>query len=205
VRALRSNALSDALRARAVDALAACIELQAKMIDDLIDVAQAHRGELWLERERLDLRTVVQSAVEAITPSVSAKQINLTVETPAEPLWVMGDATRLGQVLANLLSNAVAFTGEAGRIEVSVGLRSGEAVLVLRDDGEGIEGPRLDGIFEPPARASEPTASRHSVGLGLGLTIAYQLVTQHGGKISAESAGAGRGSCFTITLPLPPS
>jgi signal transduction histidine kinase len=155
---------------------------------------------LSLELRRLNLREVVKTAVEALAPSVDKKRIGLTVETDEEPVWVMGDSTRLGQVVSNLLSNAIGFTLEAGRIEIS--LRAGDdvAVLVLRDDGEGIEGSRLADIFEPPD-AKTAAAPGRTAGLGLGLTIVRLLLAQHGGTITAESAGSRRGSCFTVTLP----
>ena len=113
----------------------------------------------------------------------------------------MGDPTRLRQIVSNLLSNAITFTPEAGRIALSVAARDGEAVLVLRDDAEGIDGARLGGLFEPHARGTAPPVPGHHIGLGLGLAITRRLVAQHGGTIAAESTGRGRGSCLTVTLP----
>jgi signal transduction histidine kinase len=201
VKALRRGGMSEALRARGFSVLESCINMQLKMIDDLVDVARGERGELRLERRRLDLIDVVQATVEAMAPALAAKRISLTVEADPEPLWVMGDAMRLGHVVLHLLSNAVTFTPEAGRIALSVRAREGEAVLVLLDDGEGVDGARLDGIFERAGRVGEPTAPRHQVGLGFALTITRRLVAEHGGTITTASAGAGRGSCFTVTLP----
>jgi signal transduction histidine kinase len=201
VKALRRGDMSEALRARGFSMLESCINMQLKMIDDLIDVARGERGELRLERQRLDFRAVVQTTVEAMAPAVASKRISVTVEAEPEPLWVMGDAMRLGQVVSNLLSNAITFTPEAGRIAVSVRASEGEAALVLIDDGEGVDGARLDGTFERAGRVGELRAPGHQVGLGLGLTITRRLVEEHGGTITAASAGTGRGSCFTVTLP----
>ncbi|HVU51735.1 MAG TPA: HAMP domain-containing sensor histidine kinase [Polyangia bacterium] len=202
-RALRSADLAEDLRARALDAIESCIDLQTRMIDDLIDLARSERGELRLERQRLDLRAVVQAAVDLLAPAAAAKELDLTVETAAEPLWVVGDPTRLGQVVSSLLSNALTATPALGRIALSVRAGDGEAVLVLRHDGYG--GPRFADLFEPPGQAREPATPRSFARLDLGSSLARRLVAQHGGTITAESAGAGGGSSFTVTLPRAPA
>jgi signal transduction histidine kinase len=200
VRALRTGGMSDGLRERAVDALESCINVQTKMIDDLIDVARGQSGDLRLERQRLDLQTVVNASVETSAPAVASRQIRLTFETEPEPVWVMGDPTRLGQIVSNLLSNAIKLTKEGGRIDLSLRAQDGEAMLVLRNDGEDVEGPRLAGLFEPRVHGSTAT-TRRDVDLGLGLMMVRQLLAHHGGKIAAERVGTRRGVCFTVTLP----
>ena len=202
VRALRAGGAGDNLRARAVEAIETCLELQASMIDDLVDAARGRRGTLRVDRQPMDLQTVVGAAVEALAPSCAAKHVALALDLEAAPAWVSGDATRLKQVVANLVSNAIKFTREGGHIFVSVETRDADVVLRVRDDGEGIEATRLEGIFElfclaPPARSPPEGAAV----LGLGLFIVRQLVAQHGGNIMAESQGPGRGACFTVTLP----
>jgi PAS domain S-box-containing protein len=201
VRALRTGAMSEAVRKRAIDAIDSCLSLQVAMIDDLIDVARGERGMLSIELHRMDIQPVVQAAVEAMAPAAAMKQIEVALDLDPGPTWIVGDPRRLQQVVANLLSNAITFTAEAGHIAVTLEQRAPEVVLRVRDDGEGIDPARMGAIFEAfPARS--PDAPRHHVGLGLGLAIVRQLVNQHGGRVVAESAGPGRGSCFTVTLPL---
>jgi PAS domain S-box-containing protein len=200
VRALRAGGAGDNLRARAIEAIETCLELQSSMIDDLVDAARGRRGTLRVERRPMDLQTVVGAAVEALAPSCAAKHVALDLGLEAAPAWVSGDATRLQQVVANLMSNAIKFTREGGHISVSVQTRNAEVVLRVRDDGEGIDVTRLDGIFEPFRPSVGETPSRRS-GLGLGLSIVHQLVSQHDGHVEAESPGRGLGACFTVTLP----
>jgi PAS domain S-box-containing protein len=200
VRALRAGGAGDGLRARAIESIEACLELQASLIDDLVDAARGRRGTLRVARRPMDLQEVVGAAVEAIAPSCAAKHVALELAFEAQPAQVSGDPTRLQQVVTNLLSNAIKFTPEGGHISVSVQTRAADVVLQVRDDGEGIEATRLDGIFEPFRNSHDEVPSRHG-GLGLGLSIVYQLVAQHDGHVDAQSRGRGLGACFTVTLP----
>jgi PAS domain S-box-containing protein len=200
VKALRTGGISDSLRARALDAIDTCLRVQVAMIDDLVDVARGQHGKLRIERQPIDLQPVVGAAIEALAPSAAAKQIEVSLEVDPTPAWIAGDPTRLQQVVANLLSNAIKFTREAGHIALSLRTRGTDVVLSVRDDGEGIDADLLESIFEPFRQYDEGVPRRHS-GLGLGLTIVRQLVSQHDGQVTAESAGKGRGACFTVTLP----
>ena len=200
VKALRAGGISDTLRARAIEALDTCLTVEAAMIDDLVDVARGQNGKLRIERRPIDMQSVVGAAVEALAPSAAAKQIEVTLEVDPSPAWVAGDPTRLQQVVANLLSNAIKFTPEAGHVALTLRRRGKDVVLVMSDDGEGIEPALLDGIFEPFRQHDNTTPRRHG-GLGLGLTIVRQLVEQHDGQVVATSAGTGRGAQFTVTLP----
>jgi PAS domain S-box-containing protein len=200
VRALRAGGAGDGLRARAIESIEACLELQASMIDDLVDAARGRHGTLRVARRPMDLQEVVAAAVEALAPSCAAKHVALELAFEALPARVSGDPRRLHQVVTNLLSNAIKFTRESGHISVSVQTRGADVVLQVRDDGEGIEATRLDGIFEPFRRPPDAVPSRHG-GLGLGLSIVYQLVAQHDGHVEAQSRGKGLGACFTVTLP----
>ena len=200
VNALRTGSLSDPLRARALEAIDTCLKVQVAMIDDLIDVARGRTGKLRIERRPMDLQAVVGAAIEALAPSAAAKHIEITLEADPAPTRVSGDPIRLQQVVTNLLSNAIKFTPEAGHVAVSLQTRDAHVVLRVRDDGEGIDNARLDGIFESFGQHDDMTARRHG-GLGLGLAIARQLVAQHDGEVLAASDGPGRGSCFTVILP----
>jgi signal transduction histidine kinase len=199
-RALRTAGMNEAVRLRAVDAIEACVQAQAAMIDDLVDVARGMHGKLRVQRREVDLQAIVAAALEALAPSIAAKQLKVQLEVDPAPTWVTGDAGRLRQVAGNLLSNAVKFTREAGNVGVQLRTRDDQVVFRVSDDGEGISSALLPEIFEP-FRQHEDGAERRHGGLGLGLTIVRQLVEQHGGSVTAESAGPGRGAAFTVTLP----
>jgi PAS domain S-box-containing protein len=200
-RALRTAGMNEAVRLRAVDAIEACVQAQAAMIDDLVDVARGMHGKLRVQRREVDLQPIVAAALEALAPSIAAKQLKVRLEVDPAPTWVTGDAGRLRQVAGNLLSNAVKFTREAGNVGVQLRTRDDhQVVFIVSDDGEGISPALLPEIFEP-FRQHEDGAERRHGGLGLGLTIVRQLVEQHGGTVTAESAGPGRGAAFTVTLP----
>ncbi|HEX4406543.1 MAG TPA: HAMP domain-containing sensor histidine kinase [Polyangia bacterium] len=200
VQALRAGGAGDALRARAVEAIDTCLKVQVAMIDDLVDVARGQHGQLRIARRPMDLQKSVGAAIEALAPSGAAKHVAIALEVDAEPAWVSGDATRLQQVVANLLSNAIKFTPEGGHVVVSVRSVGASVHLRVRDDGEGIPVGRLEHIFEPFRRYDSAQTRGHG-GLGLGLSIVEQLIAQHDGKVVAESAGRGRGTCFVVTLP----
>jgi signal transduction histidine kinase/ActR/RegA family two-component response regulator len=200
IRALRAGGMNDALRRRAIEAIDECLAAEVAMIDDLVDVARGRHGKLRVERSPLDLQPIVGAAVEAIAASAAAKQIELKLEVDAAAAWVVGDSVRLRQIVGNLLSNAVKFTREAGHVAVSLHGRGDDIVLTVRDDGEGIDAELLNYVFEPFHQYDLGTARRHG-GLGLGLAIVRQLVEQHDGRVTAESAGRGRGSCFIVALP----
>jgi PAS domain S-box-containing protein len=199
IKALRAGDISDILRARAIEAIDTCLQAEVAMIDDLVDVARGEHGKLNVQRRPVDLQPIVSGAVEAVAPSAAAKQIELTLDVDRPPTFVAGDATRLRQVVGNLLSNAVKFTSEGGHIAVALRTRGDEIVLTVSDDGQGVDAASLEGIFEPFRQQETGTARRHG-GLGLGLTIVRQLVDEHGGKVTVNSAGKGRGACFTVTL-----
>jgi PAS domain S-box-containing protein len=199
-KALRSGGASDALRARAVDALDACLAIQVAMIDDLIDVARGQRRQLRVELKELDVRPVIAAVIDALAPSAAAKQIALSLELDREPALVSGDAMRLQQVASNLLLNAFKFTREAGHVDVTVHRRDAHVVLTVRDDGEGIEPAEVERIFDPFKQIDRRFVGRDG-GLGLGLAIVRQLVLLHGGSVGVDSAGRGRGATFTVRLP----
>jgi signal transduction histidine kinase len=199
-RALRAGGLNDRLRERAVDAIEACVRTQVAMIDDLVDVARGMHGKLRVHLSAVDLQPIVAAALEASAPTIAAKQLAVDLQVDPVPAWVTGDAVRLEQIVGNLLGNAVKFTAEAGHITMQLHTLGDNVVLVVRDDGEGIDGALLPEIFEPFRQHEDGPERRHG-GLGLGLTIVRQLVEQHAGSVTAESPGRGRGSCFTVILP----
>jgi signal transduction histidine kinase len=177
------------------------IQHLVRMVDDLLDVSRITRGKVELRRERLDLTEVLRHAAEASRPLAEAKGQTLKVDLPGEPLPLEGDATRLEQVASNLLRNAVKFTANQGRIELSVHREEGIAVVRVRDDGIGIPSDLLARVFDLFAQG-EQGLDRAGAGLGIGLTLVKSLVEIHGGSVVARSDGPGRGSEFEVRLPL---
>jgi CheY-like chemotaxis protein len=172
----------------------------ARLLDDLFDVSRLTRGVLEIRRDALDLREVVESAAATVRPLAQAAQLSLEVTLATVPLRVTGDATRLGQVLENLLNNAVKYGNPAGHIDVVAELEHSNAVIRVRDDGIGIAADLLPRIFDLFVQA-EPSGTRAAGGLGIGLSLARELVQLHGGQIDVASEGPGRGSEFVIRLP----
>jgi PAS domain S-box-containing protein len=173
-----------------------------RLVDDLLDVSRITTGKVQLKQQRLDLVRLARQAVADHLATYEAKGIILLVDGPATPVWVSGDPTRLAQILDNLLTNALKFTGDGGSVRVGVAADPdrGEAVLSVRDSGVGIEPDMLARLFEPFSQADR-TLDRSAGGLGLGLAIVRGLAELHGGGVRAESGGLGLGSLFTVTLP----
>ncbi|HEY0877364.1 MAG TPA: ATP-binding protein [Zeimonas sp.] len=176
------------------------MRMLVKLIDDLLDVSRISTGKVRLERERVDLRVVVEAALECSRPALDAVSHELCVELPDAPIWVLGDAQRLSQVVSNLLTNAAKYTPSGGSIRVSVGAEGTDAVVRVSDNGVGIPPEMLDRIFDLFAQVDR-TLDRAQGGLGIGLSLVRKLMTLHGGSAIAESPGLGQGSTFTIRLP----
>jgi PAS domain S-box-containing protein len=171
-----------------------------RLVDDLLDVSRITRGKIDLRKQPVDLQTVVQGAVEAVEPLTTASRHSLTLDLPDEPLLVMGDVARLTQVFANVLHNAVKYTGRDGKICVTAGTRDGTAIVAIRDNGPGIPADMLARVFDLFQQVDQ-TLERSHGGLGIGLTLVKRLVTLHGGSVEARSDGPDQGSEFIITLP----
>ena len=174
-----------------------------RITDDLLDVARITQSKMELRRERVDLRAALHSAIEASRPAVDLRDHRLVVDLPHEPVWVDADATRLAQVFSNLLNNAAKFTPPGGRIEVTARIAGDRVAVAVTDTGAGIAAGMLRRVFDM-FRQAERFRDRTQGGLGIGLTLARQLVELHGGTVEAASGGEGHGSTFTVTLPLLP-
>jgi signal transduction histidine kinase len=172
-----------------------------KLIDQLLEVSRIATGKIVLERQALDLRDVVRSAVETCQPMLDAAGHQLAVTLPDVCVMVEGDATRLAQSVGNLLNNACKYTGPGGRIRVALSVDAGRAVLTVADNGSGIPPEMLDSVFDLFTQVNR-TLDRAQGGLGIGLSLVKSLVTLHGGEVRAQSAGMGQGSTFTLRLPL---
>jgi PAS domain S-box-containing protein len=172
-----------------------------RITDDLLDVARITQNKVQLRRERIDLRTVLQSAIEATRPMLDTQMHSLTVHVPESPIWVDVDFTRIAQAVSNLLSNAAKYTEPRGHITVTASSSATDATIGVSDTGIGIPPELLPRIFDMFTQL-QAHRDRTYGGLGIGLTLARRLVKLHGGTITASSAGLGRGSEFTIRLPL---
>jgi signal transduction histidine kinase/ActR/RegA family two-component response regulator len=173
-----------------------------RLLDDLLDVSRISLGGLQIRREFLDLRDVIETAVAAVSPLAHAAQLSLEVKLQPVPLPVSGDAIRLGQIFGNLLNNATKYNSPGGHISVRSELDDSDVIIRVRDDGVGIPADLLPRIFDLFVQG-EPSGSRAAGGLGIGLSLARELVHLHGGQIEAASDGAGRGSEFVVRLPRP--
>jgi PAS domain S-box-containing protein len=171
----------------------------SRLVDDLLDVSRISRGKISLRRELLRLDLAINAAIEASRPSLEGAGHALRLAL-APDVYVDGDLTRLSQVFGNLINNATKYTPAGGRIEVSLGVEGDQAVVRVRDSGIGVPPDALEQVFEMFAQVSSSTAQRHD-GLGIGLHLARQLVTLHGGTITAHSAGENCGTEFQVRLP----
>lgn len=177
----------------------------AKLVDDLLDVTRISRGKIQLRHERLDLNALACATAEDHRSMFVAAGVDLAVQGTGKPLWVEGDPTRLAQMIGNLLNNAAKFTQRGGQAILTVEADAEEHVTVrVRDNGAGMSAEQSLRVFEPFMQAPQ-TMERASGGLGLGLALVKSLTEIHGGTVSAQSEGLGKGSEFTITLPLAPS
>ncbi|SNX56230.1 signal transduction histidine kinase [Streptomyces sp. TLI_55] len=172
-----------------------------RMSNDLLDGTRALTGRLELVRERVDVRSVVESACADIRGLFGHEGRKLDVGLPAAPVVVDGDRLRLAQVLTNLLSNALKYTPPGGRTQVALRTDDGRARLTVRDDGIGFDPAQAEDLFGVFMRAA-PAGPDTPEGLGLGLAVARTVVELHGGRISAHSEGPGRGAAFTVLLPV---
>jgi two-component system CheB/CheR fusion protein len=173
----------------------------SKVVNDLLDVGRITAGKLQVDRSRVDLGAVVRQAVEMSSPLVEKRRHTLELHVPATPIDVDADGARLVQVVSNLLNNAAKYMQEGGRIELSVAEEAGAAVIRVRDEGVGIPPEMLDRIFQRFVQLGESRRLAEG-GLGIGLSLVKAVVEAHGGRVDAHSEGIGRGSVFTVRLPM---
>ena len=174
--------------------------MQARLIDDLLDISRVVSGKLHVEMEPTDLCALVEAAVQTVRDKAEAKGVRLEARIPELPLIVQGAPVRLQQIVWNLLSNAIKFTPEGGRVGVEVERTDSEARIVVSDTGQGIDPAFLAQVFDLFSQA-DLSMSRNHGGLGLGLAIVARLAELHGGSVIAESGGVGKGAQFTVVIP----
>jgi signal transduction histidine kinase len=197
---LRTGHFDTATTEKGLQSIEQASRTQARLIDDLLDVSRIVAGKLALEQKLFDAMDSVRSALEVIQPAARASAIDIVIETPSAPALILGDRTRVQQVIWNLLSNAIKFTPLGGRVYVSVQERDDFVEICVRDSGIGIEAEFLPHVFER-FRQAEDGPSRSFGGLGLGLSIVRHITELHGGTVHAASAGLGRGAEFTVRFP----
>jgi signal transduction histidine kinase len=198
---LRTRRLDEATHARALETIERNARAQKRLIEDLLDVSRVVTGKVALELASVDLRKVVEAALETMHPTAQAKGLKIVPLLDTGVGTVRGDFARLQQVVCNLLSNAIKFTQPGGQIEVCLALRNNEAEISVTDNGQGIKPAFLPYVFDR-FRQEDGSISRRHGGLGLGLAIVRHLVELHGGSVEAHSDGEGHGSRFTVRLPV---
>jgi signal transduction histidine kinase/CheY-like chemotaxis protein len=196
---LRSGAVDEATRARALETIERNARSQAHLVDDLLEISRIAAGKLRLTIRPVDLRRVVEAALDVVRPAAGARRINLTASLPPAPVLVAGDAERLQQLVWNLLSNAVKFTPPGGRVSVRVSAGA-DAEIAVTDTGIGVREAFLPHLFEA-FRQADASSTREHGGLGLGLAIVRHVAELHGGTVEAQSPGEGQGATFTARFP----
>jgi len=198
---LRNGKLNAAKTAQALEIIERNAKLQSQLIEDLLDVSGILRGKLSLNMAPVNLASTIKAALETVRLAAQAKSIQIQTQFDPTIGQVLGDAARLQQVVWNLLTNAVKFTPDGGRVEILLQQIGSQTQIQVRDTGKGISPDFLPHVFEY-FRQADATTTRTFCGLGLGLAIVRHLVELHGGTVSAESPGEGQGATFTVKLPL---
>jgi PAS domain S-box-containing protein len=198
---LRSGRLGSEETAGALASIERNTRVQAQLINDLLDVSRIVAGKLQIDKRPVDLRVVIEHALDSMHRETEGRRHTVTCTIDPEAAWVSGDAVRLEQIVVNLLGNAAKFTPEGGHIDVRLDRHEGLARITVSDSGQGIEPTMLPHIFESFRQADSSSTRRHG-GLGLGLAIVRRLVVLHGGRVEASSAGRGHGAAFAVHLPL---
>jgi PAS domain S-box-containing protein len=183
------------------DVISRQVQHMALLLEDLLDVSRITRGTLELRIEMTELAEVLDAAIETARPSIEAKRHKLTVDVPEEPVWFAADPLRLAQVLANLLTNASKYTDAGGKIQLHASSDDTAVTISVRDNGMGIPRAALGKVFEMFAQV-HANDDRADGGLGIGLALTKGLMELHGGTIEAQSPGPGKGSEFTVRLPM---
>jgi signal transduction histidine kinase len=199
---LRGGQLDEADIDRAFETIERNASAQSRLIEDLLDVSRIISGKLRLERQMVDIASVIEDAMEAARPAAESKHIHVESDFESQSVAVFADPQRLRQIVWNLLSNAVKFTPKGGRVKVGISERESQIEISVSDTGQGIDPDFLPYVFDR-FRQAEASTTRKYGGLGLGLAIVRHLVELHGGKVEADSLGEGQGATFTVSLPIP--
>jgi PAS domain S-box-containing protein len=202
-RMLRLGQLSSEHTAKALDTIERNARAQAQLVDDLLDVSRIMTGKLRMDVRPSDPNAFIDAAVESVRPAAEAKGVRVTKVVDTGAVAIPGDPVRLQQVVWNLLSNAIKFTPRGGRVQITSERVNSHLEIVVIDTGQGISPEFLPHVFDRFRQADQKTSRQHG-GMGLGLAIVRHLVELHGGTVSAESAGEGKGATFRVMLPITP-
>jgi signal transduction histidine kinase len=198
---LRRGQLDGDTQERALETIERNAKAQAQLVEDILDVSRMISGKLTLHTTVVDIASVASAAVDAARLAANSKNIQLRISSEAPALFVSGDANRLQQVIWNLISNAIKFTDDGGRVNVLLERRDSRVVLRVTDNGPGIRKEFLPYVFERFRQADGASTRTHN-GLGLGLALVKHLAELHGGTVAVASEGEGKGATFTVALPL---
>jgi PAS domain S-box-containing protein len=203
VEIMRAREMKDATVAWARDLIDRQVSHLSRLVDDLLDMSRVTSGKVSLQKEPLDLAVLVARAVEATAPLLEERKHLLSLSLPSDALHVDGDATRLSQIVLNLINNAAKYTPRGGQVQVGLRCEDGSAILTVRDNGIGMAHDLVPRVFDLFTQG-ERSLDRAEGGLGIGLTLVRKLAEMHGGTVHASSAGPGQGSEFVVQLPALP-
>ncbi|UUZ51950.1 HAMP domain-containing histidine kinase [Massilia sp. B-10] len=187
---------------RATDIMERQLRQMVRLVDDLLDVSRINTGKFAIKMGRVELKAVVNDALEVVRPYIELHGHELAIELPDRPVFLHGDATRLAQILSNLLNNAAKYTNRGGRVRLAARVEERSLIVNVADNGIGIAPEMLDHVFEMFVQVDSTLGAHQCLGLGVGLSLARRLVELHGGTIEAHSGGIGRGSEFVVRLPI---
>ena len=200
-RLLRTNAVPPDGLDRALEKVERNAQVQARLVEDLLEVSRIMSGKLYLDVRPFDLVTVANTAIDSIRPAAEARGVTIHRDYRTAVLPTAGDPVRIQQVIGNLLSNAVKFTNSGGRVTIALERAGADDIIVVSDTGVGIDPGFLPNVFET-FRQADASSTRSHGGLGLGLSIVRNLVQSHDGSVTAASPGLNQGATFTVTLPV---
>jgi two-component system CheB/CheR fusion protein len=203
VQVLHHPGADEEMRGRALRMLERQVRIMTRMVDDLLDISRLSQGKITMQKEKVDVGSVLKRGIEQMDHQLSSREQEIKIEIPKKPVYVEADPLRLEQIFTNLLTNASKFTADGGHISVSLqnNEKADEILVRVKDDGFGIAPEHLAGIFDLFGSDNLPADRSQQGGMGIGLSLARDLVHQHAGTIEAVSEGQGRGSEFIVRLP----
>ena len=186
---------------KALDMMERQIDQLVRLVDDLLDVSRITHGKIVLDKHRVELKEILNAAIETALPGIQSAHHQLEINLPPEPIFIDGDKARLTQIFGNIINNATKYTPENGKITISATVQGDAATVTVTDTGVGVSPELMPIIFDMFVQVND-SKSRSQGGMGVGLALVHKLVALHGGSVSVQSEGVGKGSTFTVTLPV---